>query len=58
MLNQDSLKELRNRIYFVLFAILIFRLGAHIPVPGIDFVKLAEYFNRNQGGIVGLFNMS
>jgi len=57
MLNQDSLKELRNRIYFVLFAILIFRLGAHIPVPGVDFVKLAEFFQKNQGGIVGLFNM-
>ena len=36
---------------------MVFRLGAHIPVPGIDPKKLADLFNQNQGGILGMFNM-
>lgn len=57
MFNDDTLRELKSRIFFVLFAILIFRLGAHIPVPGVDFIKLSAFFQKNANGIVGLFNM-
>jgi preprotein translocase subunit SecY len=49
--------DLKKRLLFLLGALLVFRIGAHIPVPGIDPVKLAELFQGQQGGILGLFNM-
>ena len=57
MVDPSTYQEIRNRLLFILFAVMIFRLGAHIPVPGVDFLKLSEYFSKYQGGIVGLFNM-
>ncbi|MEM7001890.1 MAG: preprotein translocase subunit SecY [Pseudomonadota bacterium] len=55
--NQAGLAELRGRLLFVLFALLVYRVGTHIPVPGIDPSALAALFNQNQGGILELFNM-
>jgi preprotein translocase subunit SecY len=49
--------DLKKRLVFLLLALVVFRIGAHIPVPGIDPVKLAELFQSQQGGILGLFNM-
>ena len=49
--------DLKKRLLFMLGALLVFRVGAHIPVPGIDPVRLAELFQGQQGGILGLFNM-
>jgi preprotein translocase subunit SecY len=49
--------ELKRRLLFVLAAILVYRIGAHIPVPGIDPTKLAELFAQQQNTILGLFNM-
>jgi preprotein translocase subunit SecY len=49
--------DLKKRLVFLLLALVVFRVGAHIPVPGIDPVKLAELFQSQQGGILGLFNM-
>jgi len=49
--------DLKKRLLFLLGALLVFRIGAHIPVPGIDPAKLAELFQSQQGGILGLFNM-
>lgn len=49
--------ELKSRLLFVLIAIVIYRLGAHIPVPGLDPVKLANYFSSQQNTLLGLFNM-
>lgn len=49
--------DLKKRLLFLLGALLVFRIGAHIPVPGIDPVKLAELFQSQQGGILGMFNM-
>jgi len=49
--------DLKKRLLFLAGALIIFRLGAHIPVPGIDPLKLAELFQGQQGGILGLFNM-
>ncbi len=46
-----------GRLWFLLGALVVFRLGAHIPVPGIDPNKLADLFRQNQGGILGMFNM-
>ncbi len=49
--------ELKNRILFVLGAIIVFRLGAHIPGPGIDPLELKKLFDSQSGGILGMFNM-
>jgi len=54
---QAGLSELRGRLLFVLLALLVYRVGTHIPVPGIDPVRLAALFDQQQGGILDLFNM-
>lgn len=53
----DGLAELKARIVFVLLAIIVYRIGTHIPVPGINPDQLAALFNQNQGTFLGLFNM-
>lgn len=53
----SGLTELKNRLLFVIIGILIYRLGAHIPVPGLDPQKLANFFSQQQNTIFGLFNM-
>lgn len=45
------------RLWFLLGALVVYRIGAHIPVPGIDAKALEELFRQNQGGILGMFNM-
>lgn len=52
-----GLGELMARLRFVLIAIIIYRIGTHIPVPGIDPAQLSALFNQNQGTILGLANM-
>lgn len=52
-----GLTELKRRLLFVLIGIIIFRFGSHIPVPGLDPQRLADLFNHQKGGILGLFNM-
>src|SRR5487761_618724 len=49
--------ELKSRIWFTLGALLIYRLGTYIPIPGIDPSILQEIFSRNAGGILGMFDM-
>lgn len=51
------MNELKSRILFVLGALVVYRLGAHIPVPGIDPVVLAKLFQTQSNGILGMFNM-
>ncbi|SFG88398.1 MULTISPECIES: preprotein translocase subunit SecY [Neptunomonas] len=55
--NQSGLGELWSRLRFVLLAIVVYRIGAHIPVPGINPDRLAALFDQNQGTILSLFNM-
>ncbi|WP_439101040.1 preprotein translocase subunit SecY [Congregibacter sp.] len=55
--NRAGLGELFARLRFVLVAIIVYRIGTHIPVPGIDPNQLAALFNQNQGTILGLANM-
>ncbi len=64
MANENSLLgavgkmgELKSRLLFVLGALVVYRLGAHIPVPGIDPDALAKLFESQGGGILGMFNM-
>ena len=49
--------DLRRRLVFLLLALVVYRIGAHIPVPGINPEQLAELFKGQQGGILNLFNM-
>ncbi|MGX4644133.1 preprotein translocase subunit SecY [Massilia sp. SYSU DXS3249] len=46
-----------GRLWFLLGALVVYRLGAHVPVPGIDPVALASLFKQNESGILGMFNM-
>lgn len=52
-----KLTELRNRLFFLLGALFVFRVGAHIPVPGIDPKALADMFEQQGGSILDMFNM-
>ena len=55
--NSKGLGELWARLRFLFAAIIIYRIGTHIPVPGFDPDRLAELFTQNQGTYLGLFNM-
>jgi preprotein translocase subunit SecY len=55
--SKGGLAELKSRLLFVVLGILVYRLGAHIPVPGLDPQKLANFFSEQQNTIFGLFNM-
>lgn len=56
-LTGGGLQELKFRLIFVLCAIFVFRIGAHVPVPGIDPHALAELFSQHTTGMLGMFNM-
>ncbi len=49
--------ELKKRLWFTLGALVIYRLGTYIPLPGIDPAALDDVFSRQQGGIIGMFDM-
>ena len=49
--------DLKRRLFFLLGALIVFRIGSYIPVPGIDQVALAELFKTQRGGILDMFNM-
>lgn len=54
---QKSKGELSSRILFTLSVLVVCRIGSFIPIPGIDSIALASLAERNQGGILGMFNM-
>ena len=56
-LSQGGLGELKRRLLFVLIGIIVYRLGAYIPVPGLDPARLAQLFQRHEMGFLGMFNM-
>lgn len=53
----QGISDLKRRLLFVLLAILVFRIGSYIPVPGLNPQRLQELFNAQQSNIIGLFNM-
>ena len=55
--NQKGLGELWARLRFLFLAIIVYRIGTHIPVPGIDPNRVADLFDRNAGTYIDLFNM-
>src|SRR5205809_3981470 len=54
---QGKMGDLNRRLLFLLGALIVYRIGAHIPVPGIDPVALSELFKSQRGGILDMFNM-
>lgn len=53
----SGIKDLQYRLMFLLIAILVFRIGSYIPVPGLNPQRLKDLFNAQQNNIIGLFNM-
>lgn len=53
----SGLAELKQRLWFVFWGLVVFRIGAHIPVPGIDASRLAELFSGSQGNLLGYANV-
>ncbi|SEN22271.1 preprotein translocase subunit SecY [Nitrosomonas marina] len=53
----DKFADLKRRLWFLLLALIVYRIGAHVPVPGIDPVILKDLFDSQQGGVLGMFNM-
>ena len=51
-----GIADLKRRLLFVLFAIIVFRIGSYIPVPGLNPQRLQELFNAQQNNIIGLFS--
>lgn len=49
--------ELKSRIWFTLLALIVYRIGTYVPIPGIDPVVLGELFKQHGGGILGMFDM-
>ena len=49
--------DLKRRLFFLMLALVVYRIGTHVPVPGIDPDQLRQLFQSQQGGILGLFNM-
>jgi preprotein translocase subunit SecY len=49
--------ELKKRLWFALGCLIVYRFGTYIPLPGIDPVVMAQIFEQNAGGIMGMFNM-
>jgi preprotein translocase subunit SecY len=56
-LKSGKFGDLRRRLTFLLLALVVYRIGSHVPVPGIDPGQLAQLFKGQQGGILSLFNM-
>ena len=56
-LSGGGLKELRQRLLFVLLGLIVYRLGSYIPVPGLNPASLAHLFNGQAGGLLSMFNL-
>jgi preprotein translocase subunit SecY len=55
--NLFKIPELKKRVLFTLCLLIVYRIGVHVPVPGIDAVALASFFAKAKGTILGLFDM-
>lgn len=55
--NLGRIPELRKRLIFTLGMLIVYRIGAHVPTPGIDPKALAAFFDQQQGTLLGMFNM-
>ena len=55
--NKKGLSELKSRILFVIGALIIYRMGTFLPVPGVNPAAMAELLKQNSGGLIDMFNM-
>ena len=55
--NIFNIPELKKKVVFTLSLLLVYRVGVHVPTPGIDSASLADLFSSNKEGILGMFNM-
>ncbi|WP_293005618.1 preprotein translocase subunit SecY [Nitrosomonas sp.] len=53
----DKFSDLKRRLWFLLLALIVYRIGAHVPVPGIDSTVLKDLFESQESGVLGMFNM-
>ncbi len=53
----DRFADLKKRLWFLLFALIVYRIGTHVPVPGIDPSVLQDLFKEQESGVLGMFNM-
>jgi len=53
----DKFADLKRRLWFLLLALIVYRIGAHVPVPGIDPIVLKDLFESQESGVLGMFNM-
>ena len=53
----SKLGELKVRLLFLVGALIVFRIGTYIPVPGVDPVALADFFEQQAGGLLGMVNL-
>lgn len=53
----QKFRDLKTRLWFLLGALIVYRIGSHVPVPGIDAVVLKEIFENQDSGLLGMFNM-
>ncbi len=53
----DKFSELKRRLWFLLLALIVYRIGAHVPVPGIDPIVLKDLFESQESSVLGMFNM-
>ena len=54
---EGRLSELKARFLFLVGALIVYRVGTYIPVPGVDPAALAEFFQQQSGNLLGMFNM-
>jgi preprotein translocase subunit SecY len=55
--NIFRIPDLRKRVLFTLAMLAIYRLGGHLPTPGVNFLKLEQYFNQNAGSLLGFVDL-
>ncbi len=55
--NIFRIPDLRNRVLFTLAMLAVYRLGGHLPTPGVNFIKLEEFFNQNRGSFLGFVDL-
>ena len=53
----SRLGELKSRFLFLIGALIVYRVGTYIPVPGVDPAALADFFEQQSGNLLGMFNM-
>lgn len=53
----SSSAEIKQRLLFVFFALIVYRIGTFIPIPGVNPAALQQFFDQNTGTILGVFNM-